>query len=303
MSGILGGIANLAGALSQGQDQQNQAKVQSALQQASLVRQQQQDQIAAAVREREANSSLLQDRLNQAKIDDTTAQAKQRQYEFDHPKAVAPVLGSPEYLQAETAIARAKAQADAQYGYHAAPAQHNIDPLSPEGIRARRELQQGKGGEGTPAQQLAGAQYSVAKDAAPGIDDYKPGIVSKMVSKIPVVGNTILGWTDHDYQQLDRDSRQFIESYMHAQGGRRVTQQEYDRLKGIYIPDPGDTPAQLARKAGARQTVLHSIHRMAGPVGDQVDAEIAGSTPAAAPVAGAVDPVLQEFGITPVRKH
>lgn len=51
MSGILGGIANLAGALSQGQDQQNQAKVQTGLQVATLARQQHQLDVENALKQ------------------------------------------------------------------------------------------------------------------------------------------------------------------------------------------------------------------------------------------------------------
>lgn len=138
MSGILGGVANALGALSQGQDRQNQATVQSKLQEAQIVKQQQQEQIQAAIRERQANSDLLKDRLTQSQINDTDQQVQQRAYDVAHPKAQAPVLGTPEYLQAEGQLADMRAKTEAKYRKpDQGPAdsiQYTTDPTTGENV-------------------------------------------------------------------------------------------------------------------------------------------------------------------------
>lgn len=277
LSPILNVATQAAGTYQHAQDQAGQQKIQQVVN-AVRMKQQQQEQ-------------AIKDALIKAQTGEAQAKTALTQHEASVPR-----LGDPGYAQAMGDVSGAQAAAQWPTKERELRAQLNNSlaveqargatamQIAAMRIQGEKEINAAKiaaavkakagAGGGTPAQELAGAQYQVAKDAAPGIDEYNPGIASKVITHIPLVGNKILGWVDPDYQQLDRDSRQFIEAYMHAQGGRRVAQAEYDRLKGIYIPTPGDNERTRQRKIAARQTALQSMHRMAGPVGDQVDRDM-----------------------------
>lgn len=113
LSGLIGAATNAVGANENAQANAAKSNMAAALQRAQLQRQDQQDLLQQAIQAREAHSQELRDQLTGAQIGDTNQQMKLRERQASQP--VAPVLGTPQYLQAEAALADAKAKAEARY--------------------------------------------------------------------------------------------------------------------------------------------------------------------------------------------
>lgn len=300
MSGILGGIANLAGALSQGQDQQNQAKVQSALQQASLVRQQQQDQIAQAVRDRQAQSALLQDQLTQAQIGDTTAQTDLR-----NKQAALPPKPTPkhyQYITGPDGSVSAVNEADPTDITPKVPGVQGKVEHTPIGPVPHFSIQNVTGadhqvhlarvnsltgevtelpnlgkqpGAGTDAtHQMAGDHYGRAKAASDALDKFGGTVASN-----GQISNFIMGHNpfDSDVQNANQAGDEFATMMAPILNKGRSTHIEIEQVKKSYVPLASDTPEQLRIKSAARAALLKQYEKYVP------------STPAAAP--STADPV------------
>lgn len=299
MSGLLGGIANLAGALSQGNDLQNQERVKSALQQAQLVRQQQQDQIASAVRQRQAQSATLQDRLTQAQIGDTEAQTQQRAYEVAHPKPIAPVLGTPEFEVATDRIEKIKhkydrtPQAPAEPSWQVVPTANGLVQVNPKTGETRAVTLPGgvdfqKPMTGSQKKEVATNQTSVST-------------IDKAIKSLKTHQDAtgfFRGRSDYADQLFDPegvDTRALIANVgsqiVHDRSGAAVTVSEYPRL-APFIPSVHDKPEAIRKKLLLlRDAIATETQGLGGeiPAYSDDDAPQQAATPAAsasAPVSG-----------------
>jgi len=101
-------------------------------------------------------------------------------------------------------------------------------------------------------------------------------VQSQVGGSVPVVGNWL---KDPKYRLAERSAREFLAIVLRKDTGAAVTQQEFDLYGPMYLPMPGDQPADVKAKSVARARVLQAIKRGAGTareIYDGIDAELAG---------------------------
>ncbi|MBB6304049.1 hypothetical protein [Rhizobium leucaenae] len=80
-----------------------------------------------------------------------------------------------------------------------------------------------------------------------------------------VVGNSIVGATNPDYQQFDQARRNFINAQLRRESGAVISPEEFDNANKQYFPQPGDSPQVIEQKRQNRERALSSMVRDAGP--------------------------------------
>ncbi len=80
-----------------------------------------------------------------------------------------------------------------------------------------------------------------------------------------VVGNSIVGATNPDYQQFDQARRNFINAQLRRESGAVISPEEFDNANKQYFPQPGDSQEVIAQKRQNRERALSSMVRDAGP--------------------------------------
>lgn len=315
MSGILGGIVNALGAASQGGVIADQERVKSALQQAQIVRQQQQDQIAQAVRQRESNSSLLKDRLMQSQINDTDQQVQQRAYDVAHPKPVKPNYAPP--ITGPNGDVSLINLDDPTHPVKVPGIQGKVEH-TPQGPVPHFAIQNVTGADGkihlakvnsltgdveelpnlgkqpvVPAattkvdatHQMAGDHFGRAKKASDALDKF--GGTWATSSQL---GNWVAGHNplDSSIQQANQAGEEFATMFAPILNKGRSTHIEIEQVKKSYVPKVGDSPATIQQKSEARADLLKQYAKYA----QQADA----ATPSAE-ASPAVHPLKSKYGL------
>jgi hypothetical protein len=80
-----------------------------------------------------------------------------------------------------------------------------------------------------------------------------------------VIGNTIVGKTNPDYQMFDQAKRDFINAQLRRESGAVIGQDEFDNADKQYFPQPGDSPDVIVQKREARKLAIESMGRSSGP--------------------------------------
>lgn len=115
-----------------------------------------------------------------------------------------------------------------------------------------------------------------ADKAWAGIDaqDKGPrGIVRQWFhEKHPDIENTFMN--NELRQKADQNVQDFISATLRQESGAAINAGEFDRQFRIFFPMPGDGPKVLKQKAEARAQAIAGFRVAAGPLGDQVVAEM-----------------------------
>lgn len=109
-------------------------------------------------------------------------------------------------------------------------------------------------------------------NALPTITDTSPAAMNRwqqLLGKVPLAGNSLV---TEDFQRHMQSERDFINAILRRESGAAISPSEFDSARQQYIPQPGDGPKVLADKARARETVLNSLIRDAGPAYKAPDA-------------------------------
>ena len=80
-----------------------------------------------------------------------------------------------------------------------------------------------------------------------------------------ILGNSIVGNTNPDYQLFDQARRNFINSQLRRESGAVISPEEFDNANKQYFPQPGDSPEVIAQKRQNRESAYNSMVRAAGP--------------------------------------
>lgn len=80
-----------------------------------------------------------------------------------------------------------------------------------------------------------------------------------------IIGNTIVGKTNPEYQVFDQAKRDFINAQLRRESGAVIGQDEFDNADKQYFPQPGDSPEVIKQKREARKLAVESMGRSAGP--------------------------------------
>lgn len=161
------------------------------------------------------------------------------------------------------------------------PGQRNIDPLSETGIAAQLRLAREKPSatdQSKPTEGMRRAQmlHSVATEAQSVLEKATaPGYFESIAKRAGA--NELLG---EERQIIDQAARQFTSSYLYLVSGATASPQEVDNLAKQLVPQRGDTPAVLARKAQAVRTMAKAMGSYAG--GEPMGAGGTGAAPAPA---------------------
>lgn len=116
----------------------------------------------------------------------------------------------------------------------------------------------------TEGERKAAALLNLANDAFSSLDRYQPSVRAQQASKIPVVGNILAGKLDEEGQAAQQAGFQFADAYMRFISGAAVPESEVRRYMGTFMPQPGDSPATVARKKSARNAIMQSLRIGAG---------------------------------------
>jgi len=119
----------------------------------------------------------------------------------------------------------------------------------------------GVGGAGGAAIAQAKAMQPEIEQAALALDAITPDLMSRMFSDIPLVGNYL---KTEQGRQFEQQARQFITNVVYVKSGKAITDTEFQRLFGVYIPELGDDQGTLAQKARARQLFLAGQFQLTG---------------------------------------
>lgn len=171
----------------------------------------------------------------------------------------------------------------------------NIDPLSPEGVKAAttragaiakaeaaaRPDPAAKPPAPAEFEKKAAFMIEGARSATAVLDNYKP-TPRTFVNKVPGLGNYGLGEND---QVALNAAETLHDAYLRLTTGATVTPDELRRAAMQYVPQPGDGPQVIAAKKERRAQIIRAIESAASSV------HRPGEKPAgAAPKSTAADP-------------
>lgn len=213
---------------------------------------------ARAAEEERRRRATLADALGQAQISNYKSEADLRRYQIEHPKPVAPVPGSPEWL----ALKVQEAKITGEYGYHPP---RNIDPLSAEGIKAQQQIAAGKPAPGSQPNEseLKGAamQHRVipAGQRVNQFDNRKT--LDELSSRAGFMGN----WASTPGgRQLRNAGKIWAMSVLRPESGASISDKELDGYFETYLPRPGDDEDTLAQKRQARREAEEAVSIQGG---------------------------------------
>jgi hypothetical protein len=148
-----------------------------------------------------------------------------------------------------------------------------IDPLSPEGIKARLNFENQKpkpaaSKPATGAQQKALGFYQRVEGAMKNIDADEPEIAKMGLGgqlRRDLAPNLLQAPVSRRFNQARDD---FINASLRRESGAAISDAEYARFNKIYFPVPGDDKATLAQKKRSREIQLQSLKTEAGKAYD-----------------------------------
>ncbi len=143
-----------------------------------------------------------------------------------------------------------------QLGLPAGP----VYQMSPQGQVTRVG---GSGGAGTDGQRVAAASALRMRTAETTLDRLQsvtPSAWANALEVAPIIGEqSAAGARTPEQRALDQASNQWAEAFLRATTGATITTDEVRRIERIFMPRPGDTPSDLARKREARRVAQDAI--------------------------------------------
>lgn len=157
----------------------------------------------------------------------------------------------------------------------------NLDPLSPEGIKASADRAGAVAGAEAPFKkdpnagpaprapsefnQRAALLYPRAADAAKRLDQFfeKGAPIKAGAGKIPIVGNYVLS---PDEQVMNQAAETVASAILRIESGAAISESEVKSYAKQFLPQPGDSPEVRADKRQTLQTQLERLHAAASPV-------------------------------------
>lgn len=322
MGGFLGGLGNfistagpiaaqIGGDYEQAQAQGSQQRNQQALSMLALQRQQRQDAIENALKQSQTGEA-------NARIGDIAAQQGLRQYQMEHPKPTDHYSTVPNMFDANGnpigGVLDTTTGKVAPTGFAGKPLPVPKDPTphftaqvitAPDGTQhiARFNTLTGQIDDtGTASKQprpvgapkvdpntkMAQDHYGRAKAASDALDQFGGTVASN-----GQVSNFIMGHNPFDstLQQANQAGDEFATLMAPILNKGRTTHVEVDLVRKSYVPSASDSPATIQQKSQARAALLR-----------QYAPQIQAALHSPSPSGSSGDPVLDEFGITPVRK-
>lgn len=252
--------------------------------QAQGAQQKQQQVIQSLMLQRQQKEQALKDALTQsqtkeadARTGDIQSQGQLRQYQLGHPKPEAPIMGSPEWIEAK----RQEAIIGNQYGYHPPAPQDKYqfvqgtdeqgNPIIYSGSTQNGTLTStGQHGRPLPAknsalQQRVQLHYQPALDADALLDKY--GNALPAGAGHGTVTNFLTGAVDPDMQQATQAANEFVTHVGPLVNNGRMTQVDLNQIRHTYIPEVGDRPQLVQQKSQRRKALLQSLHAETSPNG------------------------------------
>lgn len=107
----------------------------------------------------------------------------------------------------------------------------------------------------------AAAMLPEIEDAYQRLQNLDPSFFSENFGKLPVLGNYAKTDAGRQYEQT---ARQFINNTVYLKSGKAITDQEFKRLYGELIDQPGDDQGTRAQKARARELFVQGAYVMGG---------------------------------------
>jgi hypothetical protein len=148
LSGLLGPAINVA---TNAMAAHEGADAASAVTKINFARQQQQDQVAQVLRDRQAQMDAARMKLLDAQTTDTNQQVQIRQHEIDNPKPIPIDPNSAEVFERKKQLERDKIEWERTHGYHAPPppgvvVQDGVDPTTGKPAKVWVDLRTHQGG-------------------------------------------------------------------------------------------------------------------------------------------------------------
>jgi hypothetical protein len=97
---------------------------------------------------------------------------------------------------------------------------------------------------------------------SPGVQGQGLSATQAGLSKIPGVGNFLIGKERQQYEQAKRD---FINAQLRRESGAAIAPSEFENADKQYFPVPGDKPDVIAQKAANRRAAIEAMGREGGP--------------------------------------
>lgn len=179
----------------------------------------------------------------------------------------------------------------------------NVDPLSPEGIRASAEK----------ARVVAQAEAPFKKEPAPSqptdyerraaflvpkaeeaarvlVEFYDKGAPLKSaLSRVPIVGNYALS---ADEQRLQQAANAVSASILRLESGGSITEQEIEQNAKQFLPQPGDSKEVLEQKRSLLMQAVASMRQAVGRAGSM-------TTPAPSGPKADTSSLFKKYGLEP----
>lgn len=265
LSGLIGTVTNAVGTNENAQAQAAKSDMAAAIQRAQLERQDQQDQITQAVQAREAQSQVLKDQLTGAQIKNVGSETTLHERQAAQP--LAPVLGTPEYLHAESALADARASAEERHRKPEATPKDQViyttDPKTGQPVVSfanpvTHQVTQTQVEKRAPVKamdatsKMAQDHYGRAKVASDALDKFGGTIASHNQ-----ISNAIMGMIPGtDLQQANQAGEEFVTLMAPILNKGRTTHVEIEQVRKSYVPLASDSKETVAQKAAARKALL-----------------------------------------------
>lgn len=145
----------------------------------------------------------------------------------------------------------------------------NIDPLSPQGIRARTELAAEKpatakaGVPSSDERKMAGF-HERATGAAPILDELGGQIAAASAMDQARRGTGRSAAMAPYQQQFEQAARQFVSAMLRKDTGASISKEEWKDARAVWIPDWRDSPEVLKQKAAARAQAVRELEISGG---------------------------------------
>jgi len=119
------------------------------------------------------------------------------------------------------------------------------------------------GGAMSDGQRVASAsavRMQTAETTLQALEGTNPSEWANALEALPVFGESqSAGARTSNQRALDQASNQWAEAFLRATSGAAVTADEIRRVERIFMPRPGDGPAELSRKREARRVAQEAI--------------------------------------------
>lgn len=109
-----------------------------------------------------------------------------------------------------------------------------------------------------------GMLADIAIDAEPRISEAGNSIANSTLAKIPIIGNALVRHTSKEYQAAKQAANQLSEAWLRLTSGATITDADIAHTTSTFLPEPGDDPETLKRKAHARMVLLVGMKKAAG---------------------------------------